>query len=75
MSDAERTPGIVLPPRVDDGNGYSRVAKCCLCNRPLLEGTIMWYSLPSDPDGLRRCVHAFCAHEYSKFLRAVGYSL
>jgi hypothetical protein len=75
MSHREAPPRIVPPVVVDDGAGYRRPAKCPLCNCGLEQGAIIYWSLPSDPDGLRRCVHAFCAHEYAKFMRAVGYSV
>lgn len=74
MSDREAPYRIVPPPVVDDGRGYRLVAKCPLCFRHLGDTATTWFKLPNDPDGLRRSVHSFCAHEYGKFLRTVGYA-
>lgn len=74
MVKREAPPRTVPAPVVEDEAGYRLVAKCPLCFGRLGEAATTWYSLPNDPEGLRRSVHSFCAHEYGKFLRAVGYA-
>lgn len=71
MPDAKRPPRIVPSPFYDDGAGYRAPGRCPLCTERLDKGTVVYWQLPTDPAGLRRCVHALCVHEYGLFRLAM----
>jgi hypothetical protein len=70
MPNAKRPLRIVPAPVVTDRAGNRHLARCPLCRETLAGRPVAWTHLDRDPKGLRRCVHALCAHEYRTFVRA-----
>lgn len=72
LINAKRPLRIVPPVVDDDGQGYYAQSGCALCGGSLAGRTVMWYWVQGDPKDLRRCVHALCAHDMAKLIRAWG---
>jgi hypothetical protein len=72
MPNAKRPLRIVAPIVKDDGSGYYAQSGCALCGGSLSHRAVIWYWVQGDPADLRRCVHAICAHDFSKLVRAMA---
>jgi hypothetical protein len=72
MPDAERPPGIVPRVFAEDGGGYYRTAKCCLCGERIARPNLCYGRLAGDPPGLSRPLHGRCKREFELFSRALG---
>jgi hypothetical protein len=71
MSKRAAPPRVVPSPFHDDGAGHRTPGRCPLCSERLNHGTVIYWQMPTDPPGLRRCVHALCVQEYGLFKRAM----
>lgn len=71
MPNAKRPPRIVPSPMVYEGGGDPKPGLCPLCGETLTLRPAIYWHLPTDPDGVRRAVHALCAHEYGRFERVL----
>jgi hypothetical protein len=73
MANAERTLGAVTLPASPNAREAVFTALCPLCRGPLTDGVTVWCHIVGDGDGVRRSVHASCAHSYGTYLRAMGF--
>jgi hypothetical protein len=72
MPNREAPPGIVPRVFAEDGGGYCRPAKCCLCGHSIVQRDLCYGPLPTDPPGLKRPLHARCKVEFALFTWALG---
>lgn len=63
-----------IVPRVfaEDGVGYGKAAKCCLCGQRIVQRDLCYGRTPNDPASLTRPLHVRCKREFETFTRALS---
>lgn len=72
MSKREARPVFVLAPRPPSRYDAAIIGMCPLCRAPIGEAATVWCHIVGDGEGVRRSVHAACAHSYGLYLSAMG---
>jgi hypothetical protein len=65
-------PGIVPRVFAEDGGGYCRAARCCLCGHHIFQSQLCYGRLATDPKGFTRPLHSKCLREFELFTRALN---